>query len=130
MSKRSDYSEWSTLEHFYLEDSYVLEVVERPSELAFRMEFVLREGHPRYRSPADTHQYCYAHGVLKFEGTTDVKWSDRRDVTSFDATGEQDLGNIDLLYRENGGFVASGEWGQVRFAAKDVVVTLEGTSAA
>lgn len=125
MSNRSEYSEWHELEHFYLEDSYVLEIVERLTDLVFRMEFVLREGHPRYRPPAESYQYCYARGQLTFRGTADIRWSERRDVTSFDATGEPDLGNMDLLYRESGRFVASGDWGQVSFVAADIVVTLD-----
>lgn len=130
MSNRSDYSEWSALEHFYLEDSYVLEIVERPTELVFRMEFVLREGHSRYRAPAENYQYCYARGELMFRGTADIGWRERRDVTSFDATGEPDLGNMDLLYQEDGRFVASGDWGQVSFFAAEIVVTLDEATAA
>lgn len=128
MSNRSEYGEWPVLEHFYLEDSYVLEIVERSSQLVFRMEFVLREGHPMYRAPAENCQYCYARGELMFRGTADIRWIDRRYVPSFDATGERDLGNIDVLYRENGRFVASGDWGEVSFTAVDIVVTLEDTA--
>lgn len=129
MSDRSEYSEWPALEHLYLEDSYVLEIVERPRELVFRMEFVLREGHPRYRIPAENYQYCYARGELTFRGTEDIRWFDRRDVTSVDATGERDLGNIDLLYMENGRFAASGDWGRVSLVAGDIIVTLDDTNA-
>lgn len=125
MSERSEYSEWAALREFYLEDSYVLEIVESSSELLFRMELVLREGHPGYHSPRDGEQYCYEAGELKFRGTRDVRWIERNEVLSFDATGKSDLGNIDQLYIEGGRYTAAGDWGRVSFVADSVAVNLQ-----
>lgn len=125
MTERSDYWEWPALQEIYLEDSYVLDIREMPGEMTLRMEFVLRPGHPRYHAPRGDEQYCYERGKLTFRGARDIRWLERNEVRSFDATGEKDLGNIDVLHRENGRFQASGDWGRVSFIADDVAVDLE-----
>jgi hypothetical protein len=125
MSDRSDYSEWPMLGQIYLEDSYVMEIVERPSELTFRMEFVLRELHPKYNEPTGDEQYCYERGALTFRGARNVRWLERNPVRSFDATGQSDLGNIDVLYCEDDRFAAAGDWGRVTFEANEVEVSFD-----
>jgi hypothetical protein len=130
MTERSEYGNWSVLRELYLEDSYVLEIIEGTRDLTFRMEFVLREGHPRYRAPKPNEQYCYERGELTFQDVSELRWLERNDVLSFDATGERDLGNIDQLYREDGRYTASGDWGRVTFRARNVVAQLRADAGA
>ena len=130
MTRRSEYGDWSVLRELYLEDSYVLEILECPGELTFRMEFVLREGHPRYRAPRHGEKYCYERGELTFQGVTALRWLERNDVVSLDATSERDLGNVDQLYCEDGRYTACGDWGRVTFAAQNVVAELRADAGA
>ena len=125
MTERSNYWDWPVLQEIYLEDSYVLGIRETPGQLTFQMEFVLRHGHPRYRPPRADEQYCYERGELTFRGARDAHWLERNEVRSIDATGESDLGNIDVLQCANGRFEASGDWGHVDLIADDVTVELE-----
>lgn len=124
MTERREYSDWPVLREVYLENSYVLEITEGKGDLVFRMEFVLREGHPKYRVPQPDEQYCYERGELTFQGVSELRRLERNDVLSFDATGERDLGNIDQLYYEDGGYTASGDWGRVTFVAQNVVAEI------
>lgn len=97
----------------YLEDSYVLEIIEQPEFLRFRMEFVLTEAHQRYRQPRQGEQYCYVTGSLLFDEPVKVDWLDRDFQTFTDATGEADLGNIDYLIKEDDHWRTGGDWGEV-----------------
>ena len=117
-----DYGRWPELEQFYLEDSFVLEIKETTDTLTFHMELVLREGHPAYRAPSRNQQYCYKRGKLIFSGVRDITWYERKDVKSWDAAGEHDMGNIDAFYRDDGWFKLQGDWGSVRLHADHVHV--------
>jgi hypothetical protein len=118
------YGKWPELAQVYLEDSFVLEIKETADTLTFDAELVLREGHPAYRVPTKDKQYCYKRGRLIFSGARDVTWHQRKDVKSWDATGEHDMGNIDLLYRDNGWYNLQGDWGKVQLHAERVYVEL------
>ena len=96
------YTEIDTLSHVYLEDSFVLEIVDGPGVLAFRVEAVLTPGRPRYRPAPPGEQHCYADAWLTFSDVLEVRWIRRVDVVSYDATGESELGNIDYLRLADG----------------------------
>ena len=125
MNERSDYWDWAGLGEVYLEDSFVLDIEESAGELRFRMEIVLREGHPAFKDPPALEQYCFAPGTLVFHGTKDILWSERNEVKSVDAAGESDLGNIDQLYLEEGRYHLKGDWGVVMLSAEAVELLLE-----
>lgn len=97
----------------YLEDSYVLGIDEPPQALIFRVEFVLTESHPDYRPPREGEQYCYVAGSLTFEHPDKIEWLERSQQVYTDASGEEDLGNIDFLVSEDGRWRAGGDWGEV-----------------
>lgn len=109
-----DYFEVPGLATVYLEDSYVLDIVEEPGSFSFTMEFVLTKNHPRYHEPRAGEMYCYERGRLTFTDVSHVEWLERSQQTYTDAAGEQDLGNIDYLKQENDHWHAGGDWGQVR----------------
>lgn len=81
--------------------------------MTFRMEFVLTEATQRYHEPQEDEQYCYATGYLSFTKPTEIEWLDRSRQVFTDASGEQDLGNIDYLIKENGHWHVGGDWGEV-----------------
>lgn len=97
----------------YLEDSYVLNIDENPQALTFRVEFVLTESHPNYHTPRAGEQYCYATGSLTFEHPDKIEWLEHSQQAYTDASGEEDLGNIDYLVSSDGQWRAGGDWGEV-----------------
>lgn len=111
-------SDYSTLPGFggvYLEDSFVMSIDEQPHQFSFELEAVLRPEHPNYHPPLPGEQFCYANARLFFGDVTDVEWLTRSDSRFTDASGEEDLGNIDSLVVENSDqYLAEGDWGRVR----------------
>lgn len=110
----TDYTALPTLSDVYLEDSYVLDVVDQPGELKFRLEAVLTKNHPAYQRPNPGEQYCYATGWLIIPNVMHLDWVHRSTQRFTDATGEEDLGNIDYLNREHDHWHIGGDWGEVR----------------
>lgn len=110
----TDYWDVDALSAVYLEDSYVLDIVEEPSELSFRLNIVLTEQHPAYRPPQRGEQHRYADGWLILPGVTRTKWESRSTQRYTDATREEDLGNIDFMQRVDDQWLIGGDWGEVR----------------
>lgn len=109
-----DYTEFQNLTGIYLEDSYVLDIIQGPGEILFKMEVVLTPEHPNYYKPRAGEQYCYAAGDLIFDNASRVEWLERSTNRYIDAAGDEDLGNIDSLTADDDGFVVEGDWGRVR----------------
>ena len=109
-----DYKDFPGLVGVFLEDSYVLGISESPEQLIFRLDAVLTPEHPAYSPPRPGEQYCYAYGTVVFGEVTRVEWLRRSSSHYTDASGEEDLGNIDTLTMEGGTFTATGDWGEVR----------------
>lgn len=109
-----DYTTVDTLSAVYLEDSWVLGIVDDTDtrQLRFRLEVVLTPKHPAYHPPKPGEQYCYAQGWLIFSDAR-VVWLQKSDSYAIDATGEKDHGNIDSLTRVHDHWHAEGSWGEV-----------------
>lgn len=110
----TDYSTIQSLAGLYLEDSYVLDIVERGSDLTFHIDAVLTESDPRFTPPKPGEQYCYLTGWLVFRDTRVIEWIDRTTTRFRDANNEEDLGNIDFLTVEGTCYHAGGDWGEVK----------------
>ncbi|MDO3638559.1 hypothetical protein [Mycolicibacterium arseniciresistens] len=110
----SHYAEMPGLSALYLEDSYLLDIVEAAGRLTFWMSAVLAPEHPAYHDPLPGEQYCYAHGALVFSDVAHTDWLERSTRRYVDATGETDLGNIDSLTSADGTYEVTGDWGRVR----------------
>ncbi|UGT39716.1 hypothetical protein LTV02_27135 [Nocardia yamanashiensis] len=109
-----DYTDFPGLSGLYLQDSYVVDIVEKkPGEFEFVLEAVLLREHPAYRSPVAGEQHCYADGALIFTEVTAVDWLHRSSRRYKDATGTEDLGNIDSLTNSDGVYSVAGDWGKV-----------------
>jgi hypothetical protein len=92
-----DYKSFPGLAGVYLEDSYVLGISESSEQVVFRLDAVLTPAHPAYHSPRPGEQYCYANGCRVFPDVTRVVWLSRNSGHFTDASGQEDLGNIDIL---------------------------------
>ena len=109
-----DYKSFPGLAGVYLEDSYVLGITEPSGQVVFHLDAVLTPEHPAFHSPHPGEQYCYAKGRLVFPEVTRVVWLRRNSSHYTDASGEEDLGNIDILRVNGDAFVAEGDWGAVQ----------------
>ncbi|WP_414945546.1 hypothetical protein [Amycolatopsis sp. cmx-11-32] len=109
-----NYTDFADLAHVFLEDSYVLAINETPISLTFKLDLVLTPSHPRYHEPRADEQHSYEDAVLTIPGATKIEWVTRSNQTYRDATGEEDLGNIDSFQYDEGYYEIIGDWGQVR----------------
>lgn len=125
MSAVTAYWDLPNLTEIYLEDSWVLNVVAEPATLAFKMEFVLREGHPNYRPPKLGEQYCYMPGLLIFPRVTSLSWEGPSVRPAVDATGEEDYGSVDEFRVEDGGYRLIGDFGDIRVSSAAPEVLLD-----
>lgn len=98
----------------YLEDSYVLDIVEQSGEVRFSLEAVLTPKNPKYHDPLPGEQYCYARAELVFREVSSTEWISRSFKKYTDADGEEDLGNIDVLRNSDDIYTVEGDWGKVR----------------
>lgn len=110
---RLPYFVLDSLEHLYLEDSYVLNITEAPESLEFEIDAVLTEEHVAYLPPPPKEKYCYLRGSIIFPNTRKVIWMDRSSTCFHDASGECDYGNIDEFYKDDDGYHLAGDWGSV-----------------
>lgn len=107
------YHELPGLGGVYLEDSYVLDIVESDGALRFDLDVALTEAHPDYQPSAAGEARCYRRGSLMFTGYRDLVWHDRTDATYTDAAGETDHGNIDTFTHDGDTYRLTGDWGAV-----------------
>jgi hypothetical protein len=121
-----DYKSFPGLAGVFLEDSYVLGISETSEQVVFHLDAVLTPEHPAYHPPCPGEQYCYANGSLIFPDVTRVVWLKRTSSHYTDASGEEDLGNIDILRPDGDAFVAEGDWGAVRIAGAQPRFELSG----
>ncbi|MDB5979105.1 MAG: hypothetical protein JWQ69_120 [Pseudomonas sp.] len=108
-----EYHELASLSDVYLEDSYVLEILENPTSLVFIMELVLTEAHCLFEEPKQNAQYCYRRAHLCFLDVGLIVWNQRLSHVFSDANGELDLGNIDCCAFVENTCRLFGDWGDV-----------------
>jgi hypothetical protein len=121
-----DYKSLPGLAGVYLEDSYVLGISASSEQVVFYLDAVLTPEHSAYHSPRPGEHYCYAHGSLVFPDVTHVVWLSRNGSHYADASGDEDLGNIDVLTVDGGVYVAEGDWGAVRISGAQPRFELSG----
>src|SRR5215216_6693912 len=108
-----NYSQIDGLRLYYLEDSWVLDVVARPGILVIDLDAVLLPEHPDYEAPLPGESYCYRRGELRFEGVADLHWSGQGLPPARDASGDFDYGGIDSLTFGDGAYRVSGNFGDI-----------------
>lgn len=124
--KKVNYSDLVQFKGLYLEDSFVLQIIETKELVSFQMEFVLTKEHPSYQEPLDNEMYCYRYGVIDFIAPKRVLWEYRNQkVVSIDANGENDFGNIDIFSKYRDVYSLEGDWGSVLIHCKKIEVILQ-----
>jgi hypothetical protein len=121
-----NYYEILSLSNFYLEDSYVLSIVEVAGSLIFELEAVLTKSHPQYEEPKNGERYCYRKVLLRFFSANSIEWVDRKFIGFVDSTGDFDYGNLDSFVRDDGAYTLSGDWGRVIIRGGEVEAVITG----
>jgi hypothetical protein len=111
---RANYNDYRVLEHTFLEDSFVLDIIENSSELKFVMEVILTENHPLYAKPEADEMYCYKKAEIIFPDCKEVEWIERTRFPPKDSSGEFGYGSIDEFYREKDHYHISGDFGELK----------------
>lgn len=110
---RQSYEKLDGLSAIYLEDSWVLEIIARPSSLRFDLEAVLTSEHPAYVPPPATQQHCYRRASLEFARVRRLDWADQGRPPATDASGQVDYGNIDSLLADQQRYEIEGLFGHI-----------------
>ena len=110
------------LRHIYLEDSFVLGLIEDQNSIEFELEAVLTPEHPSYHPPKANEQHCYQKLVLRLGNCSNVNWIRKSLRPSTDAKGNIDYGNIDHFSVAKDQLHLSGEWGEVRLDCPDISI--------
>ncbi|WP_074819942.1 MULTISPECIES: hypothetical protein [Pseudomonas syringae group] len=120
-----NYYKIPSLSNIYLEDSYVLAVLETKRSLVFELEAVLTEKHPEYKKPRVGEKYCYKRVSLNFINADSVEWINKSFIAFTDASGDFDYGNIDSLISCDDGYEVTGDWGRVVIRGQDIEIIVE-----
>jgi len=120
-----EYFNIEVLKNIYLEDSYVLEIIEQSDKILFKVDFVLCESHPYYKTPQINERYCYRHGEIIFSEIVEIRWIEKNTENySYDANNLKDLGNIDSFFYEGNKFFLEGSWGEVIIKSDTIQLVL------
>lgn len=111
------YTALTNLAEVYLEDSYVLDIIETDSSVSFALDAVLTKRSSHYSPRHLGEQYCYATGQLTFVDVNSVNWITRSLQAAKDPDGTIDYGNIDTLAANEDTYALAGDWGYVRITA-------------
>lgn len=118
-----EYFNIEVLKGIYLEDSYVLEIIEQLDKILFKMDFVLCESHPFYKAPKKNERYCYRLGEIVFSELDKISWIEKNTENySYDANNEKDLGNIDSFNFDCNMYFLDGSWGKVIIKCNNIQV--------
>ena len=120
-----EYFNIEVLKDIYLEDSYVLEIIEQSDKILFKIDFVLCESHPFYKAPKINERYCYHLGEIVFAELEKISWIEKNTENySYDANNEKDLGNIDSFFYEGNKYFLEGSWGEVIIKSNTIQLIL------
>ena len=118
------YYEFHSLEHVYLEDSYVLDIQTEPGTVEISVDTVLTESHPQYSDPLPGEQYCHRNGRICFQNAKRITWVKKSMVLIPDLEGPPDYGNIDEFYFSEGSYHLIGEWGELEIVSSEPLFQL------
>ena len=114
------YDQIECLRSIYLEDSFVLGLIEGQDSIEFELEAVLTKQHPSYHPPKPDEKHCYKRLVLRLGNCSNVNWVRKSLTPSTDANGAIDYGNIDHFSVMKDQLRLSGDWGEVQLDCSDV----------
>ncbi|MEW2146898.1 hypothetical protein AB0869_29225 [Micromonospora vinacea] len=125
----TDYGHIDSLHLYYLEDSWVLDILAMPGTLTMTLDVVLLPEHPDCGAPLPGERYCYRRGELKFEGVTSLHWTEQGLPPAKDASGGRDYGGIDSLAFDQGVYSIAGDFGKIVMHAELIQMQLLPTEA-
>jgi hypothetical protein len=106
------YSELPGLDGYFFEDSWVLDIAVTDRTAVVLVEAVLTPEHPNFGPPRPGEQHRYERIELRFTDADAVRFEASFAPPAVGATGETDLGNIDMFgVGEEGAFLLEGAWG-------------------
>lgn len=111
-----DYYELNGFENIYLEDSYVLDIIDNFEEevVIFLLDLVLLETHDLYKQPENDEKYFYKKGKIVFECILSLLWHEKTfEKTKALKLKNIDFGNVDIFVYENDKYNLSGDWGNL-----------------
>ncbi|PIR55489.1 hypothetical protein COU74_00950 [Candidatus Peregrinibacteria bacterium CG10_big_fil_rev_8_21_14_0_10_36_19] len=97
----NNYIKIKDFENIYLEDSWIVDIIVKPSKIEIYLEIVLTTGHINYKAPSKTDQYCYQKGIIMFDEIKEIYWDQSNIQKSTDSLNNIDYGNIDTFYIQN-----------------------------
>jgi len=111
--ERLNYWQLPGFENIYLEDSYVLSIINAKISIQILLEAVLTENHPLYTPALSEEQYCYRQMTVNFPHpqTYDLVLNNIRAIA--DPDGSVDYGNIDDFFMADDKYYLRGEWGEL-----------------
>ena len=118
------YYEFHSLEHVYLEDSWVLDIQTEPDSVEISLETVLTESHPQYSDPPPNKQYCYRNGRICFQNAKRITWIEKSMIPNIEPGSPPDYGNIDVFYFSEGSYHLIGEWGELEIVSSEPLFEL------
>ena len=118
------YYEFHSLEHVYLEDSWVLDIQTEPDSVEIILETVLTESHPQYSAPPPNKQYCYRNGRIRFQNAKRITWVNKSMIPNIEPGSPPDYGNIDEFYFSKGSYHLIGEWGELDIVSSEPLFEL------
>lgn len=121
----NEYFNWPEFKDIYLEDSFVVDIVESDDQIIFCLEVILSEKHKHYHIPKQGEKYCYRRGLLKFQQLECVKWRSKKLGSKANNRNSGDIGNIDVFKREGDFYQLSGDWGEVYINSVKPVLELD-----
>ncbi|GAA0452935.1 hypothetical protein Ade02nite_01010 [Paractinoplanes deccanensis] len=120
----TNYSQIGELRLFYLEDSWVLDIVARPGTLTISLDVVLLPEHPDYQAPLPGESHCYRRGELRFEKVSVLHWAGQGLPPARDASGELDYGGVDSFDFDHDAYRIAGDFGEINVRADSLQIEL------
>jgi hypothetical protein len=119
------YTEIADLEHFVLEESWVLAIEASPGHLVLRVDLVLDKDHPDLEPAAAGETHYSRPGLMVFDDVADLSWTNQPSRPAVDANGEEDWGHIDSMLWDKNHYEFSGDFGRLSISAGEVRCRLE-----
>ena len=120
-----DYTEIPGLEHFVLEESFVLSITESPGRVQLEVDLVFAKDHPELL-PARPDEWAYFRtGLITFDGVTEFSWENRT-APAREPDGTTSWGSIDTFIQDGDVYLLEGDPGNLRIVAGTVRVEFTG----
>jgi hypothetical protein len=121
----TDYVDIPPLQHFVLEESYVVDVLEQRGVVELKMDLVFARDHPELLPARPGEWAYYREGVIRFLGVYAFSWT-KRSEPGRDLDGSTAWGGIDTLVKDGHDYSLIGDFGQIEISAENIEVVFTG----